>query len=120
MNACAAELKVPPEALGNEIIRLAEDDGAIFGFYRLVVEIEEAELEAMFVDPNMIGKGAGVALWRDMLEQLSNQNAKKLICQSDPNAEGFYRARGMVRIGERASESTPGRMLPVLEMALGR
>lgn len=42
----------------------------------------------------------------------------RLVCQSDPFAEGFYLAMGMSRIGERASASIPGRKLPLLEMTL--
>lgn len=38
---------------------------------------------------------------------------------SDPNAERFYLAAGGVRIGERASESIPGRYLPEFEIPLG-
>ncbi|MEM7464564.1 MAG: GNAT family N-acetyltransferase [Pseudomonadota bacterium] len=119
MNACEAELVVPPSALEDEIIRLAEENGVLAGFYRLIIDDDIAELEAMFVEPDRIGKGVGAVLWRDMLDRAHDAGARKLVCQSDPFAEGFYKAMGMVRTGERASDSVRGRMLPVLEMGMG-
>ena len=38
--------------------------------------------------------------------------------QGDPNAADFYRAAGAVQVGERASASVPGRVLPLFELAL--
>ena len=45
--------------------------------------------------------------------------AGRMVIQSDPHAEGFYLHMGARRVGERASDSIPGRVLPlfVLETA---
>ncbi|MCB1417324.1 MAG: GNAT family N-acetyltransferase, partial [Nitratireductor sp.] len=79
---------------------------------------DTADLKALFVDPQFIGKGIGGALWRDVLENVENAGVARLLCQSDPNAESFYLKMGMTRIGETPSGSIPGRMLPLLEIKL--
>ncbi len=118
MEACREELAVPVEAFEAETVRIVSADGAMAGFYRLVLDGDEAELEAMFVDPPFIGKGVGKRLWRDMLAIAQQAGARRLVCQADPNAEAFYLAMGMRRFGEKPSESIPGRSLPMLELAL--
>ncbi|MEC9343459.1 MAG: GNAT family N-acetyltransferase [Pseudomonadota bacterium] len=118
MEACREELRVPPEAFSEETVRLARNGDTLAGFYRLALEGETAEIEALFVDPPFIGTGIGRALWHDLVERVQAISARRLLCQSDPFAEGFYLAMGMARIGERESGSLPGRMLPLLEMQL--
>ena len=118
MEACREELCVPVAAIDAEIVRVGESDGVVQAFYRLVPEGEEAEIEAFFVTPERIGSGLGKALWRDLIDQAHAAGSTRLLCQSDPFAEGFYIAMGMRRVGERASSSIAGRMLPLLEMAL--
>jgi hypothetical protein len=43
---------------------------------------------------------------------------RELIVQSDPHAEGFYRAMGAMRIGTQASTVIPGLALPLLGLSL--
>ncbi|MCG6496213.1 hypothetical protein MCM47_18115 [Kitasatospora sp. A2-31] len=47
--------------------------------------------------------------------------SRRLTIDADPNAEPFYLAMGATRIGTTASESVPGRELPLLglEIAAG-
>lgn len=118
MAAAREELTVTAECLDREIVRLAEREGVPVGFYRLATEGQEAEIEAFFVAPERIGMGTGRQLWADMMAHLRDTGASRLICQSDPGAEGFYRAMGMVPVGTRESASVPGRFLPLLELEL--
>jgi GNAT superfamily N-acetyltransferase len=118
MEACREELSVPPNAFEGETIRIAKKGNMIAGFYRLVLDGNEAELEAMFIEPSFIGSGVGKALWNDMIVCTAEVRARRLTCQADPYAEGFYRHMGMERIGKRPSESIPGRFLPLMELRL--
>jgi len=121
MNAAKYELSVTPEDI--EYIGLhyyvACISEKIVGFYSLEKqEKSKIELGAMFVDPNLIGSGIGKSLMTHAKVTAISFGAKKLIIQSDPNAEKFYRAVGGRNIGRRESESIPGRFLPVLEVLL--
>ena len=117
MDACREELAVPLAALASDVIRLVEVDGEPAAFYHLCETGTPAELEveALFVVPECIGTGLGQLLWDDLEIEAAKRSATRLVVQSDPYAEGFYLKMGMVRIGERASDSIPGRTLPLLE-----
>jgi hypothetical protein len=57
-------------------------------------------------------------LWAHLEDAARAAGATRLEVDSDPHAEGFYRAMGMHRAGEAPSGSIPGRMLPHLVKAL--
>ena len=117
MEACREELAVPPAALASDVIRLVEVDGKPVAFYHLCETGTPAELEveALFVAPESIGTGLGELLWDDLEIEAAKRSNTRLVVQSDPYAEGFYLKMGMVRTGERPSDSIPGRTLPLLE-----
>lgn len=117
MEACREELMVPLSALSSDVVRLAEVGHAPVAFYHLCETGNPAELEvdALFVVPECIGTGLGQLLWDDLEAAAAKRSATRLVVQSDPYAEGFYQRMGMVRIGERPSESISGRTLPLLE-----
>ena len=112
MTACEAELAVTTGDLTDETVRIAESDGRAAGFYRLAEEAGDLHIEGFFVDPPWIGTGIGRHLWRDLEMHAARSGCPRLICQSDPNAAGFYRSMGM-----RESASIPGRQLPMFELA---
>ena len=118
MDACVSELQISREEIENGCVRVLHDDSIVLGFYHLlpISAPDEYELEAMYVEPREMGKGCGRALWIDLEHQLKSRGARRLVVQSDPNAVEFYRAMGMNRIGDRESDSIPGRFLPLLEM----
>ncbi len=121
MQACRDELtytKRDLEARETTFV-VADSAGNIAGFYALVVgDADCAELDAMFVDPGFIGRGIGMALMQHALKTARSLNVKKIVIQSDPNAAEFYQSIGAKPCGERESASIPGRMLPLLEIAL--
>lgn len=82
------------------------------GMYRLTGSPPEGELEDLWLDPRVIGIGAGRRLFDHAMATARELGFHSLRIESDPNAEGFYRAMGATRIGERRSES--GRTLPLL------
>lgn len=118
MIACREELTYTPEQVAAGVFRVVEDEGEVRGFHALVkISPSALELEAMFVSPAHIGRGYGRALMEDALERArQTEHVERLVIQADPNAAAFYERAGARLIGERASDSIRGRMLPLYEI----
>jgi len=88
-------------------------------FYSLEkISTEIAELDALFVEPDLIGKGIGKMLVHHAKEQAGRLGFVTMIVQGDPHAERFYTASGAVPCGTRESGSIPGRQLPLFTIKL--
>ena len=95
------------------------EDPMILGFYALDIHTnKQFELTALFVEPDYISHGYGKALLNHAKIQAKVFGAKEMIVQSDPFAEKFYQSMGGINIGERESDSIPGRILPLLKFEL--
>ena len=92
------------------------------GFYALGAPTSalagHGELAACFVDPPAIGSGVGGVLLRHALAEARRRGWHTLALDSDPGAVAFYLHHGARQVGESASGSIPGRVLPRLEFAL--
>ena len=119
MEACRAELTVSADDLAAGAAFVVERDNRVVGFH-LLERISDAAIELghLFVEPEALGTGLGRALLDHACARASEVGCRVLVIQSDPNAEGFYRALGARRVGERESASIPGRQLPLLELPL--
>ena len=123
MEACSDELSLSHEAITNPDRRylVAELEGEIVGYYALErLSAKGYELEALFVEPHRIGQGVGRKLIEHAKGFARREGAQFLLIQSDPNAVDFYLAAGGVRVGERESDSIPGRYLPEIRISLVR
>ena len=121
MDSCRAELTVDSARVLSERYQyfVAVDEDSIVGFYALKCASGGSyELEALFVEPGHIGTGIGRALIQHAKRTLSGLGATRLIIQGDPHAADFYVAAGGRRIGDRESDSIPGRHLPVFEIPI--
>ena len=119
MAACRAELTLCADDLVSVPTFVYDGSDGPVGFYRLLVLGNGvADLDALFVDPAAIGGGVGKLLWAHAVAQAAALGCTELTVQSDPYAEGFYRAMGAQRVGESASGSVAGRMLPLLRFAV--
>jgi GNAT superfamily N-acetyltransferase len=118
LEACRPELTLTEDRLHAETIRVAGTGTSLLGFHSVLVQGQDAELMDLFVDPEYIGLGVGLALWEDALDVARRQGAARVRIEADPNAEPWYRRRGAVWVGQAPSGSIPGRALPVLELAL--
>jgi ribosomal protein S18 acetylase RimI-like enzyme len=99
-------------------VRVAEIAGEVCGFYQLRMAGETAELTDLWVEPGVIGRGVGRALWAHAVAGARERGCREVVVQSDPHAEGFYQAMGAERIGMRASAVIPGLELPLLRLGL--
>lgn len=88
------------------------------GFSQLRRVDGAADLTDLWVDPHAIGHGIGRLLWERAVATARLLGAGELRVQSDPHAEGFYRAMGAERSGTQASTVIPGLELPLLRRIL--
>lgn len=119
LDACRSELRVDAARLEDENFEcfVAVDDGSIHGFYATErVSACTYELEALFVEPESIGRGVGQLLVEHAVQMAAGRDIKRLVIQGDPNATGFYARIGARQIGTRESDSIPGRHLPLFEI----
>jgi GNAT superfamily N-acetyltransferase len=124
LQACRAELTVHPKAIAaGRVVVLVEEDTPL-GFYALEPgeRRDEAEISLFFVEPAVIGRGIGRALWDHAVAKAREAGLTRLKVLSDPFAMGFYRAVGATLSGKiRSSVRAPDgseRCLPVLHYEL--
>jgi GrpB-like predicted nucleotidyltransferase (UPF0157 family) len=98
---------------------VAEESGAIAGFYALGSAPPVGDLCFFFVEPARIGAGIGRMFWRDCLATATRIGLSEIRIESDPFAEGFYIALGAMRVGAVPSRSIPDRTLPLLSFDMG-
>jgi ribosomal protein S18 acetylase RimI-like enzyme len=94
------------------------DENQIVGYYSyLRLENNQVKLDNLFILPEYIGKGFGSFLMNDFLERMRNEKCRKIILDSEPNAEQFYQKIGFTKIGEFET-SIKNRFMPIMEMNL--
>jgi N-acetylglutamate synthase-like GNAT family acetyltransferase len=114
MDKCKDDLTITVSYMENNPVYVMEDDSKIVAFYTF--SLEHRKLEALFIDPDYIGKGLGKTLWSDLLNKAKQLNLEEFTIDSDPNAEAFYLKMGAKKVGEIPSTVFPGRSLPLLSV----
>jgi GNAT superfamily N-acetyltransferase len=110
---------VTADTLEHNAVFVAERDGALLGFYSLIVE-DEADLDLMFVADHAQGSGVGRALFEHMKATARERGFTAVSIGSHPPSVGFYERMGAVRCGtapptERATWERPLLTLNVME-----
>jgi len=100
--------------LADSPVYVLEAAGKLVGMYRLAGNPPHGELDHLWLDPRLIGRGAGRRLFEHALQSAVELGFDSLLIESDPNACGFYLAMGATHVGERRSLS--GRTLPLLRV----
>jgi GNAT superfamily N-acetyltransferase len=120
LERCRAELTLRPDDLAPRRAAVAELGGRVVGFVTVEGDPPEGEIGALFVEPDLIGSGAGAgrALFDHAARVARAAGFARLRIDADPGAEGFYLRMGARRVGEAPSGSVPGRALPRLEYVL--
>ena len=95
-----------------------ETDGIVDGVALLIVEGADAELDHLWVDPAAMGRGIGRRLFGAMADRARRLGADRIVLNSDPYAEPFYRHLGAVRVGDHPVQEIPGRTIPRLSFTL--
>src|SRR5437870_3597893 len=113
------DLTITPEFIADNEMYVAMADEKIAGCCAIVLNNTLAELEHMWIKPELIGTGVGKALFMHAKERAANLKVPALEVSADPNAEGFYQRMGATRIGEIRSEiEGQPRVLPRLSVDL--
>ena len=86
-----------PEA-GHEVW-LAEEGGAVAGFYALIPHGADRELDLFFTGNTTQGTGLGRRLFAHMAERARALGASRVVISSNPEAAGFYRRMGAADVG---------------------
>ena len=90
----------------------------IIGYYSFFHESENTiKLDNLFVLPDFIGKGFGKIIMNDFLLRLKNSAVEKVVLNSEPNAEEFYKKFGFVKVGQ-IETSIKDRFLPIMELKI--
>ena len=101
----------------NETFKLIVNDKTI-GYYSILkLENEVIKLDNLFLLPEFIGKGYGKTLMNDCIEKAKEKNIKKIILDSDPNAELFYKSFGF-KVYDKLESSIKNRFLLQMELSL--
>lgn len=118
MERARAELQVAPEQIAQGLVIVLEEVGQVLGLYALQQAGAQVELTDLWLEPAAIGRGHGRRLLAHALAHARRLGGTELLCNADPNAEGFYRAMGGERIGQTPSTVEAGRLLPRLRFSL--
>jgi N-acetylglutamate synthase-like GNAT family acetyltransferase len=114
-----SDLTITSEFISTNEVFVALAGKDIIGCSALVLGDSIAELEHMWIKPEYMGKGVGRELLAQVTNRAANLDLRELEISADPNAEGFYRHMGAVRIGEIQSEiEGQPRVLPRMKLEL--
>jgi len=114
MEACRRELSFDPQDLEQTHVAVAEEDCRILGVVQIKIRAGEAELLKLFVEPEVLRRGTGRALFAWAADISKKTGASRIVIEADPGAVPFYRKIGARDSGQAPSGSIPGRMLPQL------
>jgi len=118
MRACRDELTLRPEELCKSYLQVAERDAVAIGVVQIKVVGRDANLTRLFVEPALLGAGAGRMLFEWAATTARNHGADSITIEADPGAAPFYEHMGARQTGFVPSQSIAGRMLPFLRLEL--
>lgn len=121
LDAWQTELTISPIFIKNNDVVIIVDNDNPLAFYGLELSVSHssANLEHLWVSPAYIGQGLGDTLFKMACKSATDKGFKALEILSDPNAEGFYRKQGAIKIGNIESEVIGiKRSLPKMLMSL--
>ena len=108
-------LTMKPEFLAANIAYRAVEEERTAGFYVLTTEADCLHLDHLWVLPPDTRRGIGSALFTHAVAQAKERGYDLIKIEADPNAEGFYRRMGAMRVGSTVSElAGERRELPLL------
>lgn len=89
-------------------------DKQIEGFCLLIPSESFFELEHLWIDTKLIGKGIGGQLMDHVIMTIQKQTSEIRV-SADPNAEGFYSRYGFIKYADQKS-SPEGRTIPRMKL----
>jgi ribosomal protein S18 acetylase RimI-like enzyme len=93
-------------------------DHLTVGYYSYtILDENEVKLDNLFVLPDYIGNGFGKLLMNDFINRIKSGERKKIVLDSEPNAEKFYENFGFIKVGQ-IETAIKSRYLPIMELKL--
>ena len=99
-------IHLPAEQIALGQVHVAEQDGKPVGFAALVMDERSAELDGLFVEPEMWGHGIGRALV-DHSVHLARRKGLTLAVTAGPSARKFYEKCGFAVEGAAQTRFGP-------------
>jgi N-acetylglutamate synthase-like GNAT family acetyltransferase len=93
--------------------RAAVAGGRLIGFASWLRDGEALELDDLFVDPDWMGQGVGLALVEDVVARARSLGLRRVQVVANPSALGFYARAGFV-----GRDETRTRFGPAVRMRL--
>ena len=87
--------------------RVAVDDAAVVGFATTRPEGDALELDDLFVDPDHMRRGIGLALVRDAMAVARREGIASIGVTANPHALEFYAVAGFVPAGTTQTRFGP-------------
>jgi GNAT superfamily N-acetyltransferase len=110
-------LTMRPEFIAGNISSCAIEDDRPVGFYVLATEEDGIHLDHLWILPRAMGRGIGRALFEHAVAEAKSAGFSCIKIEADPNAEGFYKRMGAIRVGTTVDEvEGERRELPLLEL----
>src|SRR5438445_2702203 len=97
------------EDIRAERVRVAVGEGRLLGFSTvLATEEDRGELDALFVEPEVMRRGVGRMLLDDAVSIARERGLHRIEVTANPRAVAFYRRAGFVADGEVPTRFRPG------------
>lgn len=88
------------------------------GYYSFFYQdVKTVKLDNLFLLPEYIGKGLGRILMEHFLLEINKTIVKKVVLNSEPNAEQFYAKLGFLKTGQ-IETSIKDRFMPIMELTI--
>lgn len=101
-------IELPLEHVSGGNCFVAERDGVVIAFAVVLPQPDGgAELDGLFVEPDMFGRGAGRLLVEAACGRAREWGAPAMFVVANPHARGFYEACGFRLTGEAATQFGP-------------
>lgn len=115
-----ADLTITSKFIAANEVFVAIVNDEIAGCCALVVTDTLAEIEHMWIRPELMGGGVGRALFEHARDRAKELRLAVLELSADPNAEGFYERMGAMRVGDVAAGigGAEQRVLPRMRIEL--
>ncbi len=98
-------IELPASHIAGVIV--AEVDGTVAGFAVVLGEGETAELDGLFVEPDLMGRGIGRTLVERAIADARDTGAARMQVISGPESAPFYERCGFVVVGDVQTQFAP-------------
>lgn len=99
-------IELPFEQVENGSVIVAELAGRLAGFAAVLIASDHAELDGLFVEPDLWGRGIGTALVTEAVHE-ARRHGLAMMVTAGPSALGFYEKCGFAVEGEAGTRFGP-------------